>query len=247
MAGNFLIYPEIFGGETGKIRAFFTGIVPGADRSAICRLLGISDQALIMPIQRHTSDILAYSGKETETPACADAVITILDGVALGVKTADCVPVLLADEKTGAIGAVHAGWRGTAAAILPAAIAKMTALYGCRPEDMKLAIGPSIRGCCYEVGADVSGQVRAGVGGSADYFRMDENGLFPVHLDLAAANRSSALRAGVRAENIWVSEMCTCCHPERFNSYRRETRAGKVHSATAGGRQGGFIMKVSQG
>ena len=252
---NFLIYPEIFtAGKAGdnNIRAFFTGMIPGADRAAVCRLMGISDQDLIMPVQRHTSRVLVYAGRQTEMPAGADAVITDLEGVAAGVKTADCVPVLLADEKTGAIGAVHAGWRGTAASILPAAIEKMNEVYGCRPEDIKLAIGPSIRGCCYEVGRDVFGKVRAAAGGltgltglaGPDFFNpgaANENK--NVYLDLAMANRSQALRAGIQAENIWVSEMCTCCNPDRFHSYRRETKMGLT--GREGGRQGGFIMRVS--
>lgn len=236
---NILIHPDIFG---GRVRAFFTGIAPGADRKAVCKLLGIDDDALFMPVQKHTARVLVYTGKEL--PSEADAVITGLSGVALGVKVADCVPILLYDEKSGAIGAVHAGWRGTAEAILPAAIRKMAEAYGSRPADIKAAIGPSIKGCCYEVGIDVLAQIKACFKGNGH----DKTGPFigteqqkgKAYLDLGKANEMQALHAGVRAENIWISGTCTCCNPERFNSYRRETR----HGLAAGGRQGGFIMKV---
>ena len=257
--GSFLIYPDVFG---GRIRAFFTGIVPGVDREAVCGLLGVEDERLFMPDQRHTADIIAYSysGRQTKMPAGADAVITRLDGFAIGVKTADCVPALFADEKTGAIGAVHAGWRGTAKGILTGAIGKMASLYGCLPGDLKLAIGPSIRGCCYEVGMDVLQEVRAGMGGTGhhpplipsplggdltnDYFKINGG---KAYLDLAAANRLQALQAGIKAENIWVSDMCTFCRPELFNSFRRESLKGQTVGLNAPaegrGRQGGFIMR----
>ena len=240
---NVLIYPEIFRGGNKKIRAFFTGIIPGVDKDAVCRLMGISGRDLIMPVQRHTSRVLVYDGEEADKflPEPADAVITGLSAVAIGVKTADCVPILLADEKKGAIGAVHAGWRGTAAAILPAAIGKMNEACCCRPEDIRIAIGPSIRGCCYEVGRDVLTQVSEATGGFLKILATNENGILKARLDLAEANRAQALQAGAKAENIWVSDVCTCCNTGRFNSYRRETIAGTGHD---GGRQGGFIMRV---
>nr|MDA8087716.1 hypothetical protein [Nitrospiraceae bacterium] len=92
MSRSFLIYPDIFG---GRIRAFFTGIVPGVDRKAVCGLLEIADDALFMPIQRHTADIIALTGKQAAAPAAAGGVIAGMGGDASGVKSADCVAELL--------------------------------------------------------------------------------------------------------------------------------------------------------
>ena len=240
MNANILIHPDIFGGQ---VRAFFTGSAPGVNRRAICELLEIGDDGLFMPVQKHTSEVLVYTGREL--PSEADAVITNLSGIALGVKVADCVPILLSDEKTGAIGAVHAGWRGTAKGILPGAIRKMAELYGSRPADIKAAIGPSIKGCCYEVGIDVLAPIKACFKGNGHektgHFIALENG--KTYLDLGKVNGLQALHAGVKAENIWTSQTCTCCNPERFYSYRREGRAGQMATGQGGGRQGGFIMR----
>ncbi len=85
----------------------------------------------------------------------ADGVMTDEHGVALVVQVADCVPLLMADPRTGAVAAVHAGWRGTAANIAAAAVRRLQQQYGCRPEDLVAAIGPCIGACCYQVGPEV--------------------------------------------------------------------------------------------
>ena len=244
------LYPEIFSPKkTGKVRAFFTEKVPGVEKEAVCHELGASAFNLFMPVQKHTSDVLVYedcTGDELKkNPPEADAVITGRSGVALGIMVADCVPALLHDDRTGVIGAVHAGWRGTAKGILINTIEKMISAFGSRPRDIRLAIGPAIRGCCYEVDLDVLKQIEAKTGpgsngeGAALYYGIKGP---KAYIDLPEANRQQALDCGINREHIWVSSMCTSCLHDKFNSYRRESRlgAGKVS-----GRQGGFIIRHS--
>jgi len=142
----------------------------------------------------------------------ADALIENTPGIAIGVKTADCVPILLADPVSRAVAAIHAGWRGTAAGIVAAAIRCMASEFGTQPEDIHAAIGPSIRPCCYEVGPEVA----------------IEFGVLPpghVHLNLPAINARQLQAAGVLAANISTSEDCTKCAADRYHSFRRDREA----------------------
>ena len=146
-----------------------------------------------------------------------DALVTDDPGRGIGVRTADCVPVLLLDAGRRAVAAIHAGWRGTAAGIAAHAIEKMQADFGSRPADIRAALGPCIQECCYEVGPEVANNFRT---------------LFPEwpvisgkwHLDLPEANRRHLTAAGVPANQIFDSGLCTFCLPEHFFSYRREPR-----------------------
>ena len=219
-----LISPELFG---RGVMAFFTGKDPGADLRAISKIVNISHGSIYLPIQKHTDKVL-YLDTSME-PRIADAVVTDRKDVLIGVQTADCVPVLLHDPKQGVIGAVHAGWRGTAAGIVKGTIRFMVERFACRPEHILLAIGPSIRGCSYEVDHEVYDAVSRATGEGA--YHEKKGGKY--HLDLAAANRLQALSAGVPAANVWTSPDCTFCNPERFYSYR--------YAKGSTGRQGGFI------
>ncbi len=144
-----------------------------------------------------------------------DALITGEIGKCIGVRTADCVPILLLDCANRAVAAVHAGWRGTADLVVKHTIEKMSEDFGAVPADLYAAMGPCIRGCCYEVGADV-----------ADRF----NPLFPEwesvsgsrKLDLPEANRRQMENAGVLPDRIFDCGLCTTCEPAQFFSYRRE-------------------------
>jgi len=154
-----------------------------------------------------------------------DALVSFRAGISIGVKTADCVPILLVDPATGAIASVHAGWRGTAQKILPKVIRVLAARRAVRPENLRVAIGPAIGGCCYEVGPEV-----------AHRFGMEVSGV--VHIDLAQLNRRQLIDAGV--ENIWVSGECTYCSAKRFYSYRREKEnAGRMVSFIGRQEKGG--------
>jgi YfiH family protein len=134
----------------------------------------------------------------------------------VGVKTADCVPILLADPETGSVASIHAGWRGTALDIAAKTVEELTRRWNVRPENLRAAVGPAIGGCCYEVGPEV-----------AHRFGIPASG--PVHIDLAGINRRCLAAVGVR--DIWVSGECTFCSPDRFFSFRRERdEAGRMLS-----------------
>ncbi|WP_292660420.1 peptidoglycan editing factor PgeF [Nitratifractor sp.] len=145
----------------------------------------------------------------------ADALLTDRPGVVLTILTADCVPILLADPRRRVVGAVHAGWRGTAAGIVAKTVAAMCEGYGCDPREIYAAIGPSIGGCCYEVGEEV-----AEAFGGTEGALLRSDGRW--HLDLKEANRLQLLASGVTAGRIECSPVCTACERERFFSYRAE-------------------------
>jgi polyphenol oxidase len=170
--------------------------------------------------QVHSSRVLDAFGRKGEQLGEADAIVSAEPMVAIGIRTADCVPVLLADPETKVVACVHAGWRGTAANIVGATIDAMQSR-GCRPEDIRVAIGPSIGSCCYEVGEDVARhfeQWPAGVIGSGT-----------PRLDLPAINEIQAQAGGAR--QIWKSGECTFCNASRFFSFRREKeQAGRMIS-----------------
>jgi YfiH family protein len=145
-----------------------------------------------------------------------DALITDTLGLAISIRTADCYPILLADTRNRVVGAVHAGWRGTASQVVMKTLDKMKSEFGTDPQDISAAIGPGIGVCCYEVGVDVSSQFGFAV---------------RTHLDLVSENRKQLESAGVPAQNIEALDVCTFCDAERFFSYRREKeKAGRMTS-----------------
>jgi YfiH family protein len=154
----------------------------------------------------------------------ADAVITADPGVTVGVFVADCIPALIADPRTGAAAAVHAGWRGTVAGVLPAAVAALARAFGARPGDLRVALGPAIGPCCFEVGAEVVHAVRGVLGADADrVVRPSPRGAAGKwHVDLKATNQLLLARAGVDPGAIESGPECTHCDPARFFSYRRD-------------------------
>jgi YfiH family protein len=144
-----------------------------------------------------------------------DALVTNEIGRAVGVRTADCVPILLLDRSKRAVSAVHAGWRGTSTGIVSRTIQKLQDDFGCDPNDLLAAIGPCIRECCYQVGSEVAGQF------SANYTTKDD-GPGKWHLDLVAANRRQLLDSGMLSDSIFDLGACTVCGGADFFSYRRE-------------------------
>jgi len=161
-----------------------------------------------------------------------DALISNTPKILLTVKTADCVPVLLADATTGAFAAVHAGWRGTAGSILLTAIAQLQNEYGVRPGDLRAAIGPAATACCYEVGGDVIGKFRERFAYADSLFEPTRDG--HARIDLHKANRNQLIAAGVAAERIHTAPFCTMERTDLFFSYRREKavhgRVGRLMS-----------------
>ena len=156
-----------------------------------------------------------------------DAVVSATPGVLAGIKTADCVPLLIGDPKRRAFAAVHAGWRGTVVGVVTQAIETLKSRYSSSPDDMCVAIGPAAASCCYEVGQDV---IDAFIKRSADaekLFNPTREGHATV--DLLQANRDQLVTAGVRPERIYTAPFCTMCHTELFFSYRKEKRVqGRV-------------------
>ncbi len=145
-------------------------------------------------------------------------------GLVPAVRTADCVPILLADRRGAAVAAVHAGWRGTAAGIAVAAVRWLSAA-GIRPESLVVALGPAILACCYEVGDEVAEALAGIVPGARPeaVARPDSRGR--ARADLHAANRLQLLAEGVLEESIHLAPWCTRCHPELFYSYRGQGAA----------------------
>jgi len=145
-----------------------------------------------------------------------DALLEDQAGCVVAIKTADCIPVLLVDERLRAVAAVHAGWRGTAARISAEAVAAMSRQFGTRAEDVHAAIGPGIGKCCYQVGAEV-----------AAHFGGQGRGT----VDLPAANFHQLQQAGVTQRRIYASNLCTMCRAEEFYSFRRDQEAtGRMFS-----------------
>jgi polyphenol oxidase len=184
--------------------------------------------------QMHSADVRTVRDRDDarrDTEHC-DALVTNAHRILIGVKTADCVPILLCDARTGSSAAVHAGWRGTVASILSRALERMATEYGTRAEDVSAAIGPAALGCCYEVGPEVIDAFRKSFPGSEHLFAATRDGHALV--DLQRANREQLINAGVVTERIYTAPLCTMCRTDLFFSYRREKikygRTGRLMS-----------------
>jgi YfiH family protein len=162
------------------------------------------------------SAVALVAGPSTGCAGEGDALITAQPGLALSVRTADCLPVLLADTVHRAVAAVHAGWRGTAAGVVVEALRQLKVVSGAEPAHVFAAIGPGIGACCYEVGDEVAR--RFGLHGT-------------IHLDLAAENLRQLIKAGLPREQIDILGFCTACDAQRFYSWRRDReREGRMIS-----------------
>ncbi len=156
-----------------------------------------------------------------------DAIVSDAPAVMAGVKTADCVPILIGDSQTGAFAAVHAGWRGTVAEVATKALARMVSDYKTKPKDVVVAIGPAAGACCYEVGSEVINALGKRFANSADLFNPTNEDHACV--DLIKANRAQLTTVGVNEEKIYSAPLCTMCRTDLFFSYRREKNLfGKV-------------------
>jgi len=202
--------------------------------------LGAPDLQLISLQQIHSDVIHLFDAPPAEL-CRGDASATNRPGLLLGVQTADCVSILLVDPKKRAVAAVHAGWRGTLQRIVVKAIGQMQMQYKSKPADLLAAIGPSIGGCCYEVGTEVATQFLSQFAEAPEWFDEFRTGDEPnpiqwlnmmppghqpppknVLLDLRKANRAQLLAAGLHPSNIFVSDLCTACRRDLLFSYRKE-------------------------
>lgn len=186
-------------------------------------IFGCAADDFVVTKQVHEKTVLIAGSDDRHTlgtavPYSADGLVTAEKGVPLMIYIADCVPVLLHDEKAGVIGAVHCGWKSSVADILGVAVEKMLSL-GARAEDIHAAIGASIGKCCFECDDDVPEAVTAYLGGEVDgLFEKRPNG--KTHVDLRKSNERRLLQLGLRPENIDVSAQCTMCSPEKYWSHR---------------------------
>ncbi len=198
---------------------------------------------LVQLKQMHSSIVLRVTTAPHE-PLTGDGLITNTAGLLLAIKTADCVPVLVADVKRRAVGAFHAGWRGTVARVVEKGIGEMRRQFGSIPRDLRAVIGPSIRRCCYQVGAEVRAEFESQFSYAEELFEevFDANAIhvrYPllflnqrapghgelgpeIHLDLVEANKRQLQNVGIRQEHISIVEGCTACDRERFFSHRAE-------------------------
>ena len=215
----------------------------------VASALGIDTRKLVRVHQVHGADV-AIAHEDSDIRQDGDIIVSKDPALALAIRAADCVPLLIADRRTGAIAAAHAGWRGMAARVPAVTVAALTGEYGSRVEDLVAAAGPSIGACCYEVGFDVRERfARAGFNEqelerwflnaprpTADNPSMRGIGDRPREghwfFDGWAATRDQLIAAGLLSAQIFAAETCTASHPEAFCSYRRDGRpAGRMAAA----------------
>jgi YfiH family protein len=217
----------------------------------VAEAVGTDPARLLRVRQVHGANVLVHLPARSPAPAVpADIIVGDDASMALAIQTADCVPLLIGDRRTGAVAAAHAGWRGTALRVAAVAVNAMTTELGSRPSDLVAAIGPSIGPCCYQVGAEVRehfGHAGFDAGELARWFATDPSHL-PANppmvglsgrltpggpfLDLWAATRDQLAEAGVPRDSIFAAELCTASHGGVFCSYRRDGKAaGRLAAA----------------
>jgi polyphenol oxidase len=195
--------------------------------------------------QVHSSRVYIIKDEASEwNQPQGDALATASKNVALAVKTADCLPVLLADPVTHAIGAVHSGWRGTLAGILPQTVSAMQQAFGCSPSDLLVAVGPGIRSCCFEVEIDVAGAFLEKYGRD-DLVKPRQNLLGKYLLDLCGILDIQMEAAGIPAANRFDACACTVCNPELFFSHRAQGAASGRMMAVIGRKDGSLLNNQS--
>ncbi|HEX9829762.1 MAG TPA: peptidoglycan editing factor PgeF [Bacteroidota bacterium] len=190
---------------TENRRRFFDGV-------------GILPEQIALPKQCHSATVVPVDAGG-EYKSC-DGLVSATPGIWLGISVADCVPIILADPRTKAVAALHAGWRGTRQRIVEKGMSLMSDAFGSKPEHIVAYIGPSAGVCCYQVGVEVAEHFSSPV-------LTHKNG--SVYLDLKLENKRQLQAAGVPIEQIETSPHCTICAPDRFHSYRREKeRSGRM-------------------
>ena len=202
--------------------------VVAKNRALLVQALGLGGEVKTVS-QVHGNDVYVLKDPNGAKPLKGyDAIITALKGVAIGVLTADCVPVLLYDPVKQVVGAVHAGWKGTIDGIPARAVEEMASSFGCQPSDICAGIGPSIGPCCYEVDGNVVGPLYRAMSESCeDLISPSRPGRW--QFDLWKTNRRTLQLAGLRPENINVFGVCTSCNTDKFFSHRRSSgRTGRM-------------------
>jgi len=218
------------------------------NRGLFLRTIGARDAHDLWPLvtvrQVHSDIIHCVSSPHIGAPLAGDGLITKTPALSIAVLTADCLPVILVDTKTRAVGVFHAGWRGTVRRIVEKGVGEMRKHFGSRPRDIQAAIGPGIGGCSYQVGEEVRTKFETQFAYAGDLFREVKESdpirekyplLFltrraPGHselptnifLDLVEANRRQLMDAGLPSKNIEAVQVCTACRPDLLFSHRVE-------------------------
>ncbi len=239
MKAQYLSLPAL--DELGVVKHAFTtrrnglgartgGIKSSDDWNAVADAFGIAHERLVTVNQVHGDTVvLVNKGNYEEVRHLqADGLVTAEPGIAVGVETADCVPVLLSDPSGPAVAAVHAGWRSTEKKIVQKALRALQHHFGSDPSRVIAAIGPAIGPECYEVDEPVMGPVRE----AFPYWKevASARGSGRWGLDLAKLNRLELVHAGVKESNIHGVGTCTSCRRDLFYSFRAEGRTGRMLS-----------------
>lgn len=206
------------------------------NRRLFCQALGVEHKKIVTCQQVHGEKIVKVTGEMagmgsvdySSTVPDADGLITNVPGIPLMLFFADCTPILLVDPVEKAIGLAHGGWKGTVASIGSKTVAEMQKEYGCKPENMFAAIGPSIGPCCYEVGIEVVEKFKASFPGFwSQLVEAKANGKY--NLNLWEANRLQLAEAGILPDRIDVAGVCTSCNNRQFFSYRADKgKTGRI-------------------
>jgi YfiH family protein len=167
--------------------------------------------------QAHGVEHFICSGIGSFHSEQADILISNKPKTSIAVRSADCLPVLMADPINRVVAAVHAGWRGSAAGVVIRAVEKMVKM-GARQEHIHVSLGPSIGSCCFKVDDNTAEILKKSVAGAEETIAYSPE----PHPDLTAINLLQLKEAGVTEDHIETFDICTCCHPERFYSYRRD-------------------------
>ncbi len=198
------------------------------NRRRFLSALGASDWTLVTAKQIHSADVRVVRDADDarREPTACDALISDARRTLLAVQTADCLPILIADERTGAFSAVHAGWRGTRAGIVARTIERMQQEHHSRPRDLRAALGPAISAAVFEVGPEVLAEFRSRFS-YADELICDLQPNGKGNLNLNLANIRQLMDCGLREDRIHDSGLCTHLRNDLFFSYRRERGAEK--------------------
>lgn len=188
------------------------------NRDALLEQLGFGRSQVCAFHQVHSDAVL--DGQPSWFAQKADAAVTDDPNTLLVVSVADCLPVLLHDPASGAVGAAHCGWRGTVTALAAKVVQHMAERFGSRPENLRALFGPGIAGACYQVGPEVIRQFEAA--GFSGHVYWTDRQPDRYRLDIKAANRWLLETSGVGPHNIVDLDLCTHCRPELFYSYRRD-------------------------
>jgi hypothetical protein len=206
---------DLSAGSTGRLLL---------NRDVVARTFGFGTDQLITMDQVHGNDIWVIDGPlppvDSSLNQRADALLTDQRDIAIAVLTADCVPIILVDPNHRVIGIIHAGWRGTLLGIAPRVMDEMARHFGTRPEDLFVAIGPSVGGCCYEVDEAVMGPFRSSEWNWTAFSRPREKGKW--YLNLARANIDQMRGHGMRDDRCCWIRVCTVCNNDILFSYRAE-------------------------